>query len=67
MKSTTCVCKLSNLGSLALTKKTVTAYGKEEPLQSGMGFDANLVLETRTLLEWVFEPVYSVSGNWVHS
>jgi membrane fusion protein len=55
------------IASMALTKKTVTAYGKEEPLQSGMGLDANLILDTRSLLEWVFEPLYSVSGNWVRT
>ena len=55
-----------DIASLALTKSTVLAYGNEEPLQSGMGFDANLVLDTRTLLEWVFEPLFSVSGNWIH-
>ncbi|WP_295950959.1 HlyD family efflux transporter periplasmic adaptor subunit [Rhodoferax sp.] len=55
--------ELYYIASLSLPKKTVTAYGHEEPLQSGMGFDANLVLDTRTLLEWVFEPVFSISGN----
>ena len=58
--------ELFYIASLALTKSTVLAYGNEEPLQSGMGFDANLVLDTRTLLEWVFEPLFSVSGNWIH-
>ena len=54
------------VASLALSKNTVRAYGKDEPLQVGLGFDTNLILETRTLFEWVFEPVFSVSGNWVH-
>jgi membrane fusion protein len=55
--------ELYYIASLSLPKKTVLAYGREEPLQAGMGFDANLILETRTLLEWVFEPVFSISGN----
>ncbi|MBT2323612.1 HlyD family efflux transporter periplasmic adaptor subunit [Variovorax paradoxus] len=58
--------ELFYIASLGLAKSTVSAYGKEEPLQSGMGFDANLILDTRTLLEWVFEPLFSVSGNWIH-
>jgi membrane fusion protein len=58
--------ELFYIASLALTKKSVSAYGKEEPLQPGMGFDANLILDTRTLLEWVFEPLFSISGNWIH-
>jgi membrane fusion protein len=52
------------IASLALPRKTVLAYGKDEPLQPGMGFDAQLVLETRSLLEWIFEPLISISGNW---
>lgn len=52
------------IASLTLSKKTVLAYGKEEPLQPGMGFDAQLILETRSLLEWIFEPLISISGNW---
>ncbi|MGJ7491661.1 HlyD family secretion protein [Variovorax sp. ZT4R33] len=58
--------ELFYVASLALSKTTVLAYGKEEPLQAGMGFDASLLLETRSLLEWVFEPLYSVSGKWAH-
>ena len=58
--------ELFYVASLALDKKTVLAYGKDEPLQPGMGFDANLILDTRTLLEWVFEPLFSISGNWIH-
>ncbi|VTU24757.1 Colicin V secretion protein CvaA [Variovorax sp. PBL-H6] len=57
--------ELFYIASLALEKKTVSAYGKEEPLQPGMGFDANLILDTRTLIEWLFEPLFSVSGNWI--
>jgi hypothetical protein len=30
-----------------------------------MGFDANLILDTRTLLEWIFEPLFSIAGNWI--
>lgn len=54
------------VASLAIPKTTVLAYGKEEPLQAGMGLDANLVLDTRTLIEWVFEPLIAVYGNMVH-
>lgn len=54
------------IASLELPKRTVFAYGKEEPLQAGMGLDANLVLDTRTLLEWVFEPILAVTGNMVN-
>jgi membrane fusion protein len=41
----------------------VVAYGKLEPLQAGMQVDADIWLDRRTLLEWILEPLYSVSGR----
>jgi membrane fusion protein len=41
----------------------VLAYGKKEPLQAGMQVDADIWLDRRTLLEWILEPLYSVSGR----
>jgi membrane fusion protein len=41
----------------------VMAYGKIEPLQAGMQVDADIWLDRRTLLEWILEPLYSVSGR----
>ena len=41
----------------------VLAYGKKEPLQTGMHVDADIWLDRRTLLEWIMEPLYSVSGR----
>jgi membrane fusion protein len=52
------------VATLSLNKQTITAYGKEEPLQSGMLLQANILLDRRTLIEWVFEPLYSISGQW---
>lgn len=48
---------------VALKSPTVTAYGKEEPLQAGMQLDADIELERRGLLEWVFEPLISLRGQ----
>ena len=62
---TTAPGELFYIASLALKKKTVLAYGKEEPLHAGMSFDAHLMLDTRTLIEWVFEPLFSLSGHWI--
>ena len=41
----------------------VLAYGKKEPLQAGMQVDADIWLDRRTLLEWILEPLFSVSGR----
>ena len=48
---------------VALDSQTVRAYGKSEPLQSGMQLEASLVLEHRKLYEWVIEPLLSVTGR----
>ncbi|MGZ5570755.1 MAG: HlyD family secretion protein [Usitatibacter sp.] len=49
--------------NVALRSPTVMAYGKEEPLQAGMQLDADIELERRGLLEWVFEPLISLRGQ----
>lgn len=49
--------------TVLLTKQTVTAYGKPEQLKPGMLVDADILGEKRRLLEWVFEPLYSLKGK----
>jgi membrane fusion protein len=49
--------------SVALQKQVVTAYGKEEMLKPGMLVDAAILGERRQLIEWIFEPLYSLKGN----
>ena len=44
-------------------KEFVLAYGKPEPLQTGMQVDADIWLDRRTLLEWIFEPLFSITGR----
>lgn len=46
-----------------LTSQSVDAYGRPQPLQSGMLLDADLLQDTRRLYEWVLEPLYSLSGK----
>jgi len=48
---------------VALDKQTVTALGQEFPLRPGMLVNADLLLEKRTLLEWIFEPVLQLKGR----
>jgi len=38
----------------------VSALGQEFPLRPGMAVNADLLLEKRTLLEWLFEPVFQL-------
>ena len=46
-----------------LEKQTVAALGQEFPLRPGMLVNADLLLEKRTLLEWIFEPVLQLKGR----
>lgn len=47
----------------ALDAQTVLAYGKPEPLQAGMQVEADILLDRRRLIEWVFEPLLSLAGR----
>jgi membrane fusion protein len=39
------------------------AFGKAFNLKSGMLFEADIMLEQRTLIEWLLEPIYSLRGR----
>jgi len=49
--------------NVELEKQTFNAYGKPQALQVGMLLEADILLETRRLFEWVLEPLYSISGK----
>ena len=49
--------------TVALAGQAVTAYGKPEPLKPGMLLEADILGEKRRLIEWVFEPLYSLKGK----
>ncbi|MDQ9092499.1 HlyD family efflux transporter periplasmic adaptor subunit [Pseudoalteromonas haloplanktis] len=46
-----------------LNQQQVQAYGKAFDLKSGMLFEADIMLEQRTLIEWLLEPLYSLKGR----
>jgi membrane fusion protein len=46
-----------------LAKQTATAYGKPAPLQPGMRLEADVLIERRTLIEWMFDPLYTLTGG----
>ena len=48
---------------VALDSQTVAAYGRAEPLQAGMQVEADVLLDRRRLIEWVFEPLLSLAGR----
>jgi membrane fusion protein len=48
---------------VALPSQSVDAYGRAEPLQPGMLVEADIQLDRRVLLEWIFEPLLSLAGR----
>jgi membrane fusion protein len=46
-----------------LVSQSISAYGREEPLQAGMQLEADVQLDRRRLIEWVFEPLLSLAGR----
>ncbi len=51
------------LVKVALKTQQVMAYGKPSALQDGMQLDADVLIDTRKLYEWVLEPLYSLTGK----
>jgi membrane fusion protein len=50
--------------TVSLTSQTVTVYGRPVPLQPGMQLDAEIMIERRRLIEWVLDPLYTLTGKW---
>jgi membrane fusion protein len=48
---------------VVLREQTVVVYGERRELRAGMAVEADVLLETRRLYEWVLEPLYSLTGK----
>jgi len=48
---------------VSLERQTVSAGGQELPLRPGMLVNADILLERRTVFEWVFEPVLELRAR----
>lgn len=46
-----------------LDQQDIMAYGKPQPLQSGMVVEADIVQERRRLYEWILDPLLTLSGR----
>ena len=46
-----------------LMSDTILAYGRDIDLKVGLSFEADIELEQRTLLEWLFDPLYTLVGR----
>ena len=49
--------------TVSLDKQDVAAYGKAQALAPGMQLDADVVLDRRRLIEWIFEPVLGIASR----
>ncbi|AXF85750.1 Colicin V secretion protein CvaA [Ephemeroptericola cinctiostellae] len=47
--------------------QTIMAYGKQEALQPSMQLEADVLMDTRRLYEWLFEPLFSITGRLMGS
>ncbi len=45
-------------------QQTVTVYGRPVTLQPGMQLDADVLIERRRLIEWVLDPVFTLTGKF---
>ena len=43
-----------------LSRDTITAYGQDLRLQPGMLLSADVIIDRRTLFEWLLDPLYAV-------
>jgi len=46
-----------------LANQSVNAYGQAIALQPGMELEADILIENRRLIEWVLEPLYTLTGK----
>lgn len=48
------------LVTVNLAEQDVRAYGKAFALQAGMALDADVTLDRRSVIEWIFDPLFSL-------
>ena len=46
---------------VTMGRETMNAYGESIPMQPGMLVSADIVFDRRSLLEWLFDPIYAVA------
>jgi membrane fusion protein len=49
--------------TVVIPKQTIAADGHDVPLQSGMLLQADIILERRTILEWLMQPLLTLRGR----
>ena len=49
--------------TVALERQSVAAYGHDQALAPGMQLEADVQLDRRRLIEWIFEPLFGLAGR----
>lgn len=49
--------------AVVLNSQTINAYQETIPLKSGMLLDADIWLDHQRIIDWVFDPLYSLKGR----
>ena len=49
--------------TVTLDKQAVAAYGREQALSPGMQLEADVMLDRRRLIEWIFEPLLGLASR----
>jgi membrane fusion protein len=49
--------------TVAMDEPQLRAFGATQPLVAGMRMQADVLLERRRLIEWLFEPLLGLSGR----
>ena len=49
--------------TVALDAQTATAYGAPAPLQPGITLQADVLIETRRVWDWAFDPLHALAGQ----
>jgi membrane fusion protein len=49
--------------NIKLDRQTATTYGEAASLQAGMQLEADVVTDSRRLIEWMFEPLFTLTGK----
>jgi membrane fusion protein len=49
--------------TVTLAAQSVSAYGQAQALAPGMQLEADVLLDRRRLIEWLFEPVLGIAGR----
>lgn len=49
------------LVTVTLQEQSVAAYDKEFALQAGMSFEGDVMLDRRSIIQWMFDPLFSLT------